>query len=70
MIEMLFGTNRMVFTYLVAGIGGNLASFQFGPQAMSVGASGAIFGLVGALSIYLLRHRDCALTVFSIMYYA
>ena len=58
-VEMLFGTERFVATYLLAGIGGNLASFRFGPSvAMSVGASGAIFGLVGALAVYLLRHRE------------
>ena len=57
MVEMLFGTERMVFTYVLAGLGGNLFSFRFS-QAMSVGASGAIFGLVGALGVYLLRHRE------------
>ena len=59
LVEMLFGTERLVTTYLIAGIGGNLASFYFGPPAaMSVGASGAIFGLVGALAVFLLRHRE------------
>ena len=57
MVEMFFGTERMVFTYFLAGIGGNMASFYFSPQAMSVGASGAIFGLVGALGVYLMRHK-------------
>ena len=56
-VEMLFGTDRMVFTYVMAGIGGNCASFLFSPQAMSVGASGAIFGLVGALAVHLVRHK-------------
>ena len=59
LVEMLFGTERLVTTYLIAGIGGNLASFYFGPpSALSVGASGAIFGLVGALAVFLLRHRE------------
>ena len=59
LVEMLFGTERLVTTYLIAGIGGNLASFYFGPAyAISVGASGAIFGLVGALAVFLLRHRE------------
>jgi membrane associated rhomboid family serine protease len=41
MVETLFDTERMVFTYICGGIGGNVASFVFGhPQAMSVGASG------------------------------
>lgn len=58
MVEVLFGTERLVMTYILAGIGGNYFSFCFSPQAMSVGASGAIFGLVGALGVYLLRHKD------------
>lgn len=47
----LYGPGRMVIIYTVAGITGAVAStFLGGP--LSVGASGAIFGLLGALVHY------------------
>lgn len=45
-----FDTNPLIFivVYFIAGLAGNLASFFFDPRP-TVGASGAIFGLVGFL---------------------
>jgi len=56
-VEMLFGTERMVITYILASLGGNLLSFSL-TQASSMGASGVVFGLVGAFGVYVLRHRE------------
>jgi rhomboid protease GluP len=56
MIERYYGAGRFVVIYLVAGLGGSIASFAFGPQ-VSAGASGAIFGLVGALAAFFWLHR-------------
>lgn len=56
-IERIFGHTRFVFIYLLTGIASALASFVFAPQEVSVGASGAIFGLVGAYSVFILAHR-------------
>ncbi|WP_288530142.1 rhomboid family intramembrane serine protease [uncultured Secundilactobacillus sp.] len=47
-IEALFGHWRFLILFVVSGIGGNLASFAFDPNALSAGASTAIFGLFGA----------------------
>ncbi|GAA3615072.1 rhomboid family intramembrane serine protease [Secundilactobacillus similis] len=47
-IEALFGHWRFLTIFLLSGIGGNLASFAFNPNALSAGASTAIFGLFGA----------------------
>ena len=48
-LEYLFGHVRFAVLYLVAGLGGAVASFWFSdPTIPSVGASGAIFGLMGA----------------------
>ncbi|HHW00646.1 MAG TPA: rhomboid family intramembrane serine protease [Clostridiaceae bacterium] len=52
-VESLFGSVKFAVIYFIAGIMGNIASFAFSTH-MSVGASGAIFGLLGALS-YLIR---------------
>jgi rhomboid protease GluP len=47
-VERIFGTKNFLIIYMIAGILGNILSFVFSP-AWSVGASGAIFGLLGAL---------------------
>ena len=56
-IERLFGHLRFLLIYLATGVISIIASFYFAPQDVSVGASGAIFGLVGAYSIFILVHR-------------
>lgn len=48
-IENVLGHLRFAVLYLVAGFGGAVASFWFSPITVpGVGASGAIFGLMGA----------------------
>ena len=47
--ESLFGTWTFGAIYVVSGIAGGIASLAWNPHAVSAGASGAIFGLVGAL---------------------
>ena len=42
------GARRFLALYLLSGLGGSLASYAFSP-APAVGASGAIFGLIGGL---------------------
>ena len=56
-LERLVGHIRFILIYLVTGIVSIIASFYFMPQEISVGASGAIFGLVGAYSIFVFMHR-------------
>lgn len=47
--ERLFGNIGFLTIYLVSGFGGSVASLYFNPVGASAGASGAIFGIVGAL---------------------
>jgi membrane associated rhomboid family serine protease len=48
-LEQVLGHVRFSVLYLVAGIGGSVASFWFSsPEIVGIGASGAIFGLMGA----------------------
>ena len=56
MMEATFGREQFMAVYLGAGVAGNYASYRFCPSN-SVGASGAIFGLAGALAVYLQRHK-------------
>jgi rhomboid protease GluP len=46
--ERIYGTARFLALYFIAGLAGSVASYAFSP-ALSVGASGAIFGLGGGL---------------------
>ncbi|WP_423224050.1 rhomboid family intramembrane serine protease [Candidatus Amarolinea aalborgensis] len=55
-VERFFGRNRFLIIYLLAGLYGNLLSYLFSPS-LSAGASGAIFGLLGAFIAYLRRYR-------------
>lgn len=47
-VERIYGQAKFIFVYLAAGIMGSLLSFMFSINP-AVGASGAIFGLLGAL---------------------
>lgn len=57
MLERLVGHMRFLLIYVITGIISIIASFYFSPQDISIGASGAIFGLVGAYCIFVLVHR-------------
>jgi rhomboid protease GluP len=59
MIERLFGNLAFAAVYLLSGLGGQLASQTFHPLIVSAGASGAIFGIFGALVGFLLiQHQS------------
>ena len=49
--EKLFGRWATAILYVLTGVGGSLLSLAYDPLRNSVGASGAIFGLAGALLI-------------------
>mgnify|MGYP006277018795 CR=1 FL=1 len=55
-IDKLCGTQRFLGIYLVGGFAGGVASYLFSPNP-AVGASGAIFALIGAELVYILRNR-------------
>jgi rhomboid protease GluP len=56
-LERLFGWARFLAVYLLSGLFGSLASYALVPN-LAAGASGAIFGLVGALAAFFLLHRE------------
>lgn len=57
LVEQMIGSIRFLAVYLTAGLAGSLASFAIGGAGMSAGASGAIFGLLGAAMAELFFHR-------------
>jgi membrane associated rhomboid family serine protease len=54
-VETIYGTPRMAIVYTLAALGGGLAVVFFAPDVPTIGASGAIFGLFGALAVAGLR---------------
>lgn len=57
-VERFYGTGRFVTLYILAGIAGSLSSLLWHFEVNSAGASGAIFGMLGALLAHVLVHRQ------------
>lgn len=55
-VEKIYGPKKYIVIYFVSGILSSLLSYIMSP-AMSIGASGAIFGLLGALLVYAYKMR-------------
>jgi membrane associated rhomboid family serine protease len=47
-VEQALGRGRFLVLYLVSGLSGSAGALIFSPNAVTVGASGAIFGILGA----------------------
>lgn len=56
-LERIYGSRKYLLIFITAGITGNLLSFALSPTP-SLGASGALFGLVGAGIVFPLRFRN------------
>jgi len=65
-LEPLVGHTRFVVMYLISGIGGSVAVALLAPATWVVGASGAIFGLFGALLI-IGRHIGANVTSIAVI---
>ena len=58
LVERMYGPARFALIYFASGLAGNLLSLvAHGGQAVSGGASGAIFGIYGALLVFLWQAR-------------
>ena len=58
-VEEVLGTVRYLVVYLICGIAGTLAQVAFAPNSLipTLGASGAIAGLMGAYIVWFPRNR-------------
>ena len=57
LVERLFGNTAFLVLYVLSGLAGSLASLARSSLVVSAGASGAIFGVFGALLGYLTVRR-------------
>lgn len=57
-IEQIYGTLRYFAIYIASCITASLASYILSPNSISVGASGGIFGLMGALLAFAVIERN------------
>jgi rhomboid protease GluP len=57
LVEQMFGSVRFFAVYMTAGLAGAVASYLFGGPGLSAGASGAVFGVLGAAVVELALHR-------------
>ncbi|WP_315121514.1 rhomboid family intramembrane serine protease [uncultured Clostridium sp.] len=56
-VEKVYGKWKYAFIYLVSGIVSSTFSYMFSPS-ISIGASGSIFGLLGASAVIALKYKD------------
>lgn len=60
-LEVEIGSIRFLVIYILSGLGGNILSswwdIRLADYAISAGASGAIFGIIGALLYVVIRNR-------------
>ena len=56
-VEAFMGPRRFLLLFFYAGLAGTVFSLLFTPNR-SLGASGSIFGLIGAQGVFLYRHRQ------------
>lgn len=58
-LERIYGAPQFALIYFGSGLLGNAFSLHFAAQqSVSVGASGAVFGVTSALLVGMLKHRD------------
>ncbi|NLZ17863.1 MAG: rhomboid family intramembrane serine protease [Desulfobulbaceae bacterium] len=58
LVERLYGSAHYALLYVLAGLAGSIASLHWNPMINSAGASGAIFGVYGALLAFMLDRRN------------
>jgi rhomboid protease GluP len=56
-LERYFGHRRFLLLYVLGAFAGNVASFLFTRGGYSVGASTALFGLIGAEGVFFYQNR-------------
>jgi rhomboid protease GluP len=66
--EELFKSREFLFIYLASGLAGNMLTLLLPLNTLSAGASGAIFGIFGASTIYI--RKTFGASIFSALIYS
>jgi rhomboid protease GluP len=70
-VELTFSKLEYLIIYFISGLIGNVFSlFLLSPNTISLGASGAIFGLLGAAFVVIAMDKDKTLMYIGIIYLA
>lgn len=56
-VEIFYGKIRYLIIYLFSGLIGGLVYYFMVPGGVTIGASGAIFGILGAMGVFLIVNR-------------
>jgi rhomboid protease GluP len=68
-VELAFSKYKFLLIYAISGLLGNIITlFLFPPNTLSLGASGAIFGLIGAAMIIILFENNPTLIIIGFIY--
>ncbi|MEU1984687.1 rhomboid family intramembrane serine protease [Nocardia sp. NPDC019395] len=57
-IELVLGRSRYLAVYLISLLGGSAAMMLLAQNSLTAGASGAVYGLFGAITVILIRLRQ------------
>jgi rhomboid protease GluP len=57
-LERIYGYGRFALLYVAAGMGSSALSMTLSPRIIAAGASGAIFGIAGAMLVAGYLHRE------------
>ena len=55
-LESIFGNYRFLLIFFISAWGASLTSFIFSPY-LAIGASGAVFGIIGGLTVFFYKQR-------------
>lgn len=66
-VELVLGRARYLAVYLLSLLGGSAAVMWLQTDAVTAGASGAVFGLFGALAVLLVRLRQSPTGILTIV---
>lgn len=56
-LETIFGRFRFLLIFFISAWGASLTSFIFSPY-LAIGASGAVFGIIGSLTMFFYKQKD------------
>ena len=57
-VEKIYGKVKYIIIYILSALGSSILSYLLAPKSLSVGASGAIFGVLGALLVFVIKEKD------------